>query len=71
MSLHEHSSYFLSETYETNSARNRMFVGIQPPGMLADLGIDTSTYLSPMDLYDQIFWGKDWHCSRVFSCLIQ
>lgn len=37
-----------------------MFAGMQgqAPGMLADLGIGTSTYLSPMDLYDQIFWGK-------------
>ncbi|KIH89375.1 c6 zinc finger domain containing protein [Sporothrix brasiliensis 5110] len=35
-----------------------MFAGMQGqhPGMLPDLGIDTSTYLSPMDLYDQIFW---------------
>jgi hypothetical protein len=29
----------------------------QQPGQLADLSnIDPSTYMSPMDLYDQIFW---------------
>ncbi|CAK7200251.1 hypothetical protein SEUCBS139899_002942 [Sporothrix eucalyptigena] len=33
-----------------------MFAGMQTQPALTDLGIDTSTYLSPMDLYDQIFW---------------
>lgn len=33
-----------------------MFAGMQTQ---PDLGIDTSTYLSPMDLYDQIFWGTN------------
>lgn len=32
----------------------------QPPtDTLPDLShIDPSTYMSPMDLYDQIFWGE-------------
>lgn len=45
-----------------------MFAGMQgpPAGTLTDLGgIDTSTYLSPMDLYDQIFWGKQENGQRM------
>ena len=34
-----------------------MFTGMQAQPV-TDLGIDASTYLSPMDLYDQIFWGR-------------
>lgn len=46
-----------------------MFTGMQnqQPGILSELGIDTSTYLSPMDLYDQIFWGKFHMFPSVYS----
>lgn len=31
----------------------------QQPGQIPDLSnIDPSTYMSPMDLYDSIFWGE-------------
>lgn len=32
---------------------------IQQPAMMQDFGnVDPATYMSPMDLYDSIFWGE-------------
>lgn len=32
---------------------------VQQPAILQDFGnVDPATYMSPMDLYDSIFWGE-------------
>ena len=34
---------------------------MQQSGVMADMGnLDPASYMSPMDLYDSIFWGKSY-----------